>query len=94
MCLPWARCVWMFSITTVDMSTRMPMASARPPNVMMLMVWPVSHSDRTAPISASGMFSTTTSALRQSRKNKRITNPVSNAPSAPSIVRPAIARVT
>src|SRR6185436_9141277 len=60
----------MFSITTVDMSTRMPMASARPPSVMMLTVWPVSHSATTAPINASGMFRTTTNALRQSRQQR------------------------
>ena len=70
------------------------MASASPPSVMMLTVWPVIQSATTAPINASGMFSTTTRALRQSRKNKRITKPVSKAPSAPSIVNPAIARVT
>ena len=37
------RCVWMFSTSTVDMSTRMPTARARPPSVIRLMVWPVSH---------------------------------------------------
>ena len=33
--------VWMFSISTVASSTRMPMARARPPRVMMLIVLPV-----------------------------------------------------
>ncbi len=36
--VPRARCVWMFSMTTVPSSTRMPTARARPPSVMMLMV--------------------------------------------------------
>ena len=34
---------WMFSISTVASSTRMPIASARPPRVMRLIVWPVNH---------------------------------------------------
>ena len=38
----------MFSIATVASSTRMPMASARPPSVMMLIVCPVSHSPTSA----------------------------------------------
>src|SRR6266850_2374907 len=38
--LPIARLRLMFSISTVASSTRMPTASARPPSVMMLMVWP------------------------------------------------------
>ncbi len=31
----------MFSITTVPLSTRMPIASAKPPSVMVFSVWPV-----------------------------------------------------
>ena len=38
---PGSICVWMFSISTVASSTSTPTASARPPSVMMLMVWPV-----------------------------------------------------
>ncbi len=91
---PVARCVWMFSITTVDISTSTPMASARPPSVMMLIVRPVSHSPMTAPMSASGMLATTINELRQSRRNKSTTMPVSSAPRAPSNVSPLIARVT
>ena len=37
----------MFSIATVASSTRMPTASARPPSVMMLIVWPAPHSATT-----------------------------------------------
>ena len=40
---------WMFSISTVASSTRMPIASARPPSVMRLIVWPVSQSATSAP---------------------------------------------
>ena len=53
------------------LSTRMPIASASPPSVMRLIVCPVSHSPTTAPIIASGMLTTTISALRQSRRNKQ-----------------------
>jgi hypothetical protein len=53
----------MFSISTVDSSTRMPMASASPPRVIRLIVWPVSHSATSAPAMANGMFSTTTTTL-------------------------------
>ena len=38
--LPMLRLRWMFSTSTVASSTSMPMASASPPSVMMLMVWP------------------------------------------------------
>ena len=60
----------------------------------MLTVCLVIHSASTAPISESGMLMTTMNALRQSRRNSRIIKPVSRAPSAPSSVRPPIARVT
>ncbi len=80
--------VWMFSTSTVASSTRMPTASARPPSVIRLIVCPVSHSATTAAIRASGMFSTTTSALRQSRRNTSTISPVSTAPNAPSVARP------
>ncbi len=45
---PGSICVWMFSISTVASSTSTPTASASPPSVMMLMVWPVAHSRTTA----------------------------------------------
>ncbi len=87
-------CVWMFSTSTVDSSTRMPTAKANPPRVMRLIVWPVSHSATTLPKSAKGILSTTTITLRQSRKNKNTIRPVRNAPSRPSLTTPHMARVT
>ena len=42
--LRWCRLRWMFSIATVASSTRMPTASAMPPRVMTLSVWPRNHS--------------------------------------------------
>src|SRR5882672_9618913 len=43
---------------------------------------------------ASGMFKTTTSELRQSRRNSKTMRPVSTAPRAPSTNSPWMARVT
>ena len=84
----------MFSMQTVASSTRIPTASASPPRVMMFTVCLLIHSASSAAMSERGMLMTTMKALRQSRRNSRIIKPVSSAPSAPSIVRPAIARVT
>src|SRR2546425_8035105 len=36
---PISRCRWMFSNTTMELSTNVPTARASPPSVMMLMVW-------------------------------------------------------
>ena len=85
---------WMFSTSTVDSSTRMPIASASPPRVMMLIVCPVSQSPTSAPQRAIGMFRTTTTTLRQSRRNRRTIRPVRAAPSAPSVTTVRIDRVT
>jgi len=85
---------WMFSTSTVDSSTRIPMASASPPRVMMLIVCPVSHRPTKAPQSANGMFSTTTMTLRQSRRNRSTISPVRAAPIAPSVTTVHIERVT
>ena len=70
------------------------MANANPPRVITLIVCPVSQSATTAAISAKGIFSRTTIALRQSRKNNKIINPTSMAPNAPSLTTPQMARVT
>ena len=85
---------WMFSTSTVDSSTRMPMASARPPRVIRLIVCPVSHSAIRAPHKANGMFRTTTMTLRQSRKNSSTIRPVSPAPMSPSVTTVHIDLVT
>ena len=70
------------------------MASANPPRVITLIVWPVSQSATTAAISAKGIFNKTTIALRQSCRNNRIIKPTSMAPNAPSPTTPQMARVT
>ncbi len=39
--MPRLRSRWVFSIVTVESSTRMPTASAMPPSVIVLSVWPM-----------------------------------------------------
>ncbi len=78
-------CTWMFSMVTVAMLTRMPIASAMPPSDMMLIVLPVAHRPTSEPRSASGMVVTTTSTLLTSRRNSRIISPVRAAPIRPSV---------
>ncbi|MCG3163610.1 MAG: hypothetical protein JMDDDDMK_05049 [Acidobacteria bacterium] len=91
---PRDRCVWMFSMATVDSSTRMPMASANPPSVMMLIVCPVSHRPTTPARTANGIVVTTISALRRSRRNNKTIKPVNSAPNAPSKIKPRIEFLT
>ena len=81
---PW-NCAWMFSTSTVASSTKMPMANAKPPSDMILMLLPVKYKPNRDPKRASGIFATTTITLRQSPKNNRIINPVSAAPITPSV---------
>ena len=60
-----------------------PTASASPPKVIRLMVCPVAHNATAAARIANGMFTTTTTALRQSRRNSNTIKPVRIAPSVP-----------
>ena len=80
--LPCSKWPWMFSIATVASSTRMPMASASPPRVIRLIVCPQSQRAIKAVIRASGMFSNTTKALRQSPRNRESSAPPRPPPSA------------
>ena len=63
--LPMLRLRWMFSTSTVASSTSIPIASASPPSVMMLMLWPVSFSPTSAEKIASGIEVQTITMLRQ-----------------------------
>ena len=83
-------CVWsnwacVFSIVTTASSTRMPMASAKPPSDMMLSVFPVSHKATRAKVKEQGMLTSTTTTLRTSARNNKIIKPVSPAPIAASV---------
>ena len=59
----WLR--WMFSIVTVALSTSRPIASARPPSVIRLMVWPVRNSPTTPAKIDSGIEIETITVFRQ-----------------------------
>ena len=66
----WLR--WMFSIVTVALSTRRPIASARPPSVIRLMVWPVRNRPATPAAIDSGIDSDTITVFRQLPRKIRI----------------------
>ena len=87
-------CTCTFSIVTVAMSTRMPIASAMPPSDMMLIVLPVIQRPTSDPKRASGMVVTTTSTLRMSRRKSRIMRPVKPAPMNPSVATLSTAATT
>ncbi len=69
----------MFSISTVASSTRMPTASASPPSVMMLSVWPSKLSTTSEVNIERGIETATTRVLRQLPRNIRINAAVNNA---------------
>ena len=86
------RCV--FSMVTVESSTRMPTASARPPSVMVLMVSPRKNSTISEDRIASGIEIMTTNVERHEPRNSRIISAVSPAAMAPSRTTLATASLT
>ena len=66
----------MFSIVTVESSTRMPIASASPPSVMVLMVSPRKYSTMSEERIDSGIEIITTSVERQEPRNSTIISAV------------------
>ena len=91
---PEAIWVWILSMDTVASSTRTPTARASPPNVIMLIVCPVTQSQTTAESSAKGIVATTIRALLQSRRKMSTISPVKQAPKRPSLIRPLRAFTT
>ena len=85
-----SRCWWMFSIVTVAWSTRMPMASARPLNVMMLIVCPRMLRMITETKIERGIETATIIVLRQLPKKTSIINDVRHAAIMPSLITPDI----
>ena len=94
-CAPWVMAVrmsspfssmWrlMFSMVTVASSTRMPTASARPPSVITLIVWPSSESAIRELRTASGIDTVMMRVERQLPRKTRIMKPVSAAAIRPS----------
>ena len=84
----------MFSTSTVASSTRIPTARANPPNVMMLMVSPVTLSTMIEVRIASGIEVAMISVLRQLPRNIRIMNAVRQAAIKASRTTPLIAPFT
>ena len=81
---------WVFSISTVASSTRMPTASAMPPSVMTLMVLPVMLRTISDTRMESGMEMQTMMVLRQLPRNIRIMMPVRIAAVTASRTTPLI----
>ena len=84
----------MFSIVTVESSTRMPTASARPPSVMVLIVWPSADSTAIEVRIDSGIDTITTMVERHEPRKIRIISAVSPAAMAPSRSTESIALCT
>ena len=66
----------------------MPTASARPPNVITLMVWPIKFRMISEVKMDSGIEMQTITVLRQLPRNSRIINPVSTAAVTASFTTP------
>ena len=93
--LPRPRLRWMFSISTVASSTRMPTASAIPPSVIVLSVWPSSLQDeRSTSGSTAGSRRRRSACCRQLPRNSRIISAVSPAAIAASLSTPSTAART
>ncbi len=84
----------MFSIATVASSTRMPTASASPPSVITLSVWPRAFRAMIETRIDSGMLTTTISVLRQLPRNSTIMSAVSPAAISASCTTPETAART
>src|SRR5713101_6938618 len=91
---PWLALRCTFSSSTVVSSTTMPTASASPPRVMTLSVWPRRYSVMTDTRRDSGIDRMTISVLRQLPRNRRIMRPVRQAAMAPSVTTPRTAART
>ena len=85
---------WMFSIATVASSTRMPTASASPPSVITLVVWPSAPSAMIEQRIASGIESATIRVERQLPRKSRIMSAVRQAASTASRTTPLSAART
>src|SRR5246127_4377503 len=82
--MPSPRKRWVFSIVTVESSTRMPTASASPPSVMVLSVSPRKCRTMIEARIDRGIEISTISVDRQDPRNSRIISPVRPAAIAPS----------
>ncbi len=92
--LPCPRLRWMFSISTVASSTRIPTARDRPPKVMMLKVCPKELMTMIETKIERGIETATIAVLRQLPKKTRIINAVRHAAISPSLITPSIEALT
>src|SRR5262245_1338168 len=92
--LPMPRLRWIFSISTVASSTRMPTASARPPSVMIFNVCPSAPRRIIEEKIARGIETAAISVLRQLPRKSRIIRAVRQAAIRPSFSTPSIAART
>src|SRR5438094_641694 len=92
--LPMSRLRLTFSISTVASSTRIPTASASPPRVMMLIVWPSAESAMTDVRIESGIDTAMISVLRQLPRKSRIISAVRQAAITASRITPLTAART
>ena len=74
-----ATCRSMFSMTTVPLSTRMPIANAKPPSVMVFSVWPVTSMNSTAVMIDSGIAARMIRDRRMLPRNRMMTSAVNPA---------------
>ncbi len=81
-------------MATVASSTRIPTASASPPSVMMLMVWPSAESAISEVSTASGIDTAMISVARQLPRNSRIITAVRAAAITASRATPITADFT
>ena len=91
---PAARWRSTFSIVTVASSTRMPTASAKPPSVIMLIVWPRALRMASEASTESGMETAMMSVLLQEPRKSRIISAVKAAAITPSRTTPLTAACT
>ena len=84
----------MFSMVTVALSTRIPTASAKPPSVMTLMVWPAKFRTTSEHRMDSGIETHTVSVLRQLPRNSSIIRPVRMMARIASRITPLMAART
>ena len=72
----------MFSMTTTELSTSIPTATARPDREIMLMVTPQKYISTTANMTLTGMAAKVMAVGRRSRKNRYRINIANSAPQA------------
>src|ERR1700719_1800271 len=85
---------WIFSISTVASSTRIPTAKANPPRVIILIVSPRALSATIEQRMESGIETQIIKVLRQLLKNRRIINAVKHAAIMASRITPWIEALT